>query len=347
MLWNIMGVGGTLRQLAGFLEECEQSGTVDAVELVECNDSGDWTGLSANVELTLSGSPTDWDAMTLCATSVNADGTVRFAFETPDAIVPASDYDVTVEQEETTLESDGSVRIVLAVSVEDDSSPVTTGISGTSGASGASGTSGISGISGASGASGTSTTASQPTADDRSSRGDVSGNGADGASPDSSDRDVPAFKNPDLLQNVYESCDTFAEMADTLEMDVTAETVRRYMIDFDIHEPNRYNTDPSVDDPEPDEATEFGEEELDPVVLSDGIGLPEDVTVDTLIETVKESNTIYEVKQNIGIDRQNALEMLRDLNLLDLVMGRLATEAERDIGREDVIRRLREASATQ
>jgi hypothetical protein len=38
--------------------------------------------------------------------------------------------------------------------------------------------------------------------------------------------------------------------------------------------------------------------------------------------------------------------MLRELNLLDLVVGRLATEAERDITREDVVTRLREASAT-
>jgi hypothetical protein len=82
------------------------------------------------------------------------------------------------------------------------------------------------------------------------------------------------------------------------------------------------------------------------VVLADGIGLPDDVTVETLIETVKRSNTIYEVKQNVGIERQDALEMLRELNLLDLVVGRLATEAERDISREEIVDRLREASTT-
>jgi hypothetical protein len=111
------------------------------------------------------------------------------------------------------------------------------------------------------------------------------------------------------------------------------------MIDYDIHEPNSYDT---ADDTE--EATDATEEE--PVVLSDGVGLPEDITVEELIETVKGSNTIYEVKHDMGVDRQDALETLRELNLLDLVVGRLATEAERDISREDVVERLREASAS-
>ena len=129
-------------------------------------------------------------------------------------------------------------------------------------------------------------------------------------------------------------------MAETLDMDVTAETVRRYMIDFDIHEPNSYDTGESDGDraPEPDDV------EQTPPVLSDGIGLPEDITVETLIDTVERSNTIYEVKRDLGVDREDALEVLRECNLLDLVMCRLATEAERDISREDVIERLRAAS---
>lgn len=152
------------------------------------------------------------------------------------------------------------------------------------------------------------------------------------------DRDVPPFRDPELLEEVYESCDTFAEMTDALGMDVTAETVRRYMVDYDIHTPNSYDTGDGEDD---DAAG--GEES---VVLADGIGLPDDVTIDALIETVKRANTIHEVKQEIGIEREDALEMLRELNLLDLVVGRLATEAERDITREQVVDRLRQASAT-
>jgi hypothetical protein len=142
-------------------------------------------------------------------------------------------------------------------------------------------------------------------------------------------------------------------MADALDMDVTAETVRRYMIDFGIHEPSSYDTGAGdgsdeaqeVDEaPEIDEAPEADDVEGTPPVLSDGIGLPDDITVETLIETVERSNTIYEVKRDLGVGREDALEMLRECNLLDLVMCRLATEAERDITREDVVERLRTAS---
>lgn len=153
------------------------------------------------------------------------------------------------------------------------------------------------------------------------------------------DRGVPPFRDPERLTAVYESCDTFAEMPDMLGMDVTAETVRRYMIDYGIHEPDTYNTDDAA-------SVDSGDELRSPVVLADGIGLPDDVTVDTIIDIVRRSNTIYEVKRDIGIERENTLEMLQELNLLDLVVGRLATEEEREISREEVIERLRDKAET-
>ncbi|ESS12727.1 MAG: hypothetical protein A07HR60_00426 [uncultured archaeon A07HR60] len=71
------------------------------------------------------------------------------------------------------------------------------------------------------------------------------------------------------------------------------------------------------------------------------------MTIDALIETVRTSNTIYEVKQEIDVGRDDALELLRELNLLDLVVGRLATEGERDLSRDQIVDRLREASAVK
>jgi hypothetical protein len=53
------------------------------------------------------------------------------------------------------------------------------------------------------------------------------------------------------------------------------------------------------------------------------------------------------VTQDVDMDRHEALEMLQDLNLLDLVVGRLSTETDRHITREDVVSRLREVSAAQ
>jgi len=308
-----MGVGGALRQVAAFLEECEQAAAVADVDLVECNERAE--GLAADVELSLGRPSADGDAMELCATTLNADGTLRLGFETAEAVLPVTDHDIEIEPRDATLTTDGTVRVELSGFVPaEDASP------------------------------GEESATPAPVSRDE---GD-----ADPAAETERDREVPPFKDPDLLASVYGSCDTFAEMAETLEMDVTAETVRRYMIDYDIHEPNSYNTADDADETsgataggDATEATDPVEE--DPVVLSDGIGLPEDITVEELIETVKGSNTIYEVKRDMGVGRQDALEMLRELNLLDLVVGRLATEAERDISRDDIVDRLREASATR
>lgn len=57
-------------------------------------------------------------------------------------------------------------------------------------------------------------------------------------------QDTPLYKDPDALQTVYEEYDTFTEMTDALGVDVTSETVRRYMVEFDIHDPH---DDPSSD----------------------------------------------------------------------------------------------------
>ncbi len=310
-----MGVGGALRQVAAFLEECEQAAAVADVDLVECNERTG--GLAADVELSLGRPSPDGDAMSLCATSLNADGTLRLGFETAEAVLPVDDHDVEVEPQDATLTSGGTVRVELSAFVPaEDSSP----------------------------AEAASTPEATPEDPEQSASAAPSREAP--AAGTGRDRGVPPFKDPDLLASVYESCDTFAEMAETLEMDVTAETVRRYMIDYDIHEPNSYSTaDDAGTDDEADDAATAGEG--DRVVLSDGIGLPEEITVEELIETVKGSNTIYEVKRDMGVDRQDALEALRELNLLDLVVGRLATEAERDISRDDVVERLREASATR
>jgi hypothetical protein len=308
-----MSVGETLRELGAFLDECEEEGAVTDVELVTDGEGGDGGPLSAEVQVELAGSD---GALSLQGATVDAEGGLRVAFESATPLLPAADHEVDVEVTGATFGTDGAVRATLSASVpvdEDDVDPDPTGPD------------------------------TGPTEGDR-----------DGSDPFYG-RDVPPFRDPDLLAEVYASCDTFAEMTDEIGMDVTAETVRRYMIDHGIHEPNSYDTaDPTGTDASaaaPGERDDGGGVEetavdSEQVVLADGIGLPDDVTVETLIETVKRSNTIYEVKQNVGIERQDALEMLRELNLLDLVVGRLATEAERDISREEIVDRLREASTT-
>lgn len=379
-----MAIGGPFRELGGFLDACEQGAC--EVRRVQVQDAGDGSGtasMAADVELVLDPEESAGnEAPSLCSPRIGADGTVRFALESTRELVPVAEYDVTVELLSATVEANEGARVSICVepttddrdavaraplsAVERDSADVETDRSN----------------------------GRAPTANGTTRNGTTEGpvdenrRDADRDLGRDRDRELPPFKDPDLLAEVYDSCDTFAEMADAIDMDVTAETVRRYMIDFDIHQPNSYRTGQNADS-EPADSVASGVDgavdgqsenpegetaggnrasarptsesdslpgpasgaadsgDADPVVLSDGLGLPDDVTAETLIETVKRSNTIYEVTQDIDLDRQDAFEMLHDLNLVDLVMGRLATEAEREITREEIVDRLRAASATQ
>jgi len=322
-----MGIGDAFRELGEFLDECERrEQAVETVEVADCAGSTSGEELAVDVEVCLATGRRESDGCALAARapSIGHDGTLRLELESTEALIPADDYAVDVEPTGATVDADGTVAVAFSAAVP---------------------------------AADPGTSASGDVEVDDPAEPDDS-DGGEPATTSVGDSDVPPFKNPDLLADVYESCDTFSEMADSLGMDVTAETVRRYMIDYDIHQPESYRTgSDSGDDGDGADTPDAGDGEEwtaageagtgQPVVLSDGIGLPDDVTVDTLIETVERSNTIYEVKQDIGIDRQDALDMLQELNLLDLVVGRLATEAERDISRDDVVARLREASATQ
>lgn len=342
-----MAIGSGFRELGRFLDDCERrGGPVERVDVAGVTDTGD--GIQTTVELTVSLDRATADGESLADPRIGPDGTVRFALASTTDLVPVADHAVAVEPTGATIDGD-TVRLRFAATACEGDTPTDCGtvdrlddLSGDPDHTGS--TSGGGAVDRHDGtpdaaspetpvapSSGSLDGSSGTLEDSSSGTLDASGSGSR-AQESSAGRDLPPFKDPDRLAEVYESCETFAEMAETLEMDVTAETVRRYMIDFDIHEPDTYQTGGDADNR---------------VVLSDGIGLPDDVTAEDLVETVERSNTIYEVKQDIDIDRDDALEMLQELNLLDLVVGRLATEGERDITREDIVDRLREASAVQ
>lgn len=312
-----MGIGNSLQELGRFLDECDRDGRVNSIELAASPSSGHSGTLTAELELVLptcSPDGTD-DGISLRGASIDADGKLRFGFETSKPVVPTTDHDIELDPRSVDLDTDGTVSVTLSAFVP----------------------------------AGGDSKAIDTDSEDRDRDPDEHPAGtasttdeADGRRATRRDPDVPPFEDPEFLAEVYESCETFAEMAEALEMDVTAETVRRYMIDHGIHEPRSYDT--SGDDVE---STELDDDLQTPVVLADGIGLPDDVTVDTIVETVRKSKTIYEVKDDIGIEREDALEMLRELNLLELVVGRLATEAEREVRREVIVERLRENADPQ
>ncbi|WP_192918612.1 hypothetical protein [Salinigranum salinum] len=389
-----MTVGSALRELGRFLEEFEQRAAVTTVDLVDAADSSGVDGLTVEVELTVAtssdGPGSRAELLSLVSTTVGDDGRLRLGFETAEPLVPTTDHDVTVEPAGATVGDETMVvRLAVSVPTSDDPTSEGTGDRGERTSGNATEESGAA----ADGESGSPSADRGP--DPHSDSDSGSDTDTDPESNSEAERTVPPFRDPDLLASVYESCETFAEMADRIDMDVTAETVRRYMIDYDIHQPNTYATastradETATSDAEGETATPETAEEVQreaetagwteptertgsreqskaaeraksttrdeadadesetPVVLADGIGLPNDVAVETLVEAVKRSNTIYDVERHVGVDREEAVTLLRELGLLDLVVGRLATEAQRDISREVVVDRLREASATR
>lgn len=64
----------------------------------------------------------------------------------------------------------------------------------------------------------------------------------------------PQYKDPERLEAVYENNDTFTEMRDALDADVSAQTVRRHAMKHDIHTPDDRDDD-SEDPADTDESS--------------------------------------------------------------------------------------------
>ncbi|KAA9395905.1 hypothetical protein Har1130_15425 [Haloarcula sp. CBA1130] len=191
------------------------------------------------------------------------------------------------------------------------------------------------------------------------------------------DDSVPPYEDTDYLQALYDECDNFREIAEQIQMDVSSETVRRYMIEADIHVPNTYDT-ASDDEEEPSTKSEPSDEgasqsgamdedgqfsaaepvaaesagsaegsvrELpDEQLITDGIGLPADVQLHDVAVAVVDSDTVYEVQRCLRLDRGQTRDLLEELNLLDLVLCRLAEEPEHGVSYETVASRIRQCT---
>jgi len=176
------------------------------------------------------------------------------------------------------------------------------------------------------------------------------------------DDSIPPYEDAEYLRAVYARCDTFAEMRDEIAMDVSAETVRRYMIDAGIHEPNDYETatdrtqnghraEDGGSEPEesPADAPSDGDSRPplpDAQLVADGIGLPDGVELTDVIEVVVRSSTVYEVKRELGLNEGYARELLKQLDLLDLVMCRMSRAPDREVTYEEAARRVRQCAVT-
>jgi hypothetical protein len=223
--------------------------------------------------------------------------------------------------------------------------------------------------------------------------------------PSQTDSSVPAYRDPEALQAVYEEYDTFPEMTDALGADVTSETVRRYMVEYDIHDPSdsassygdsrpssgadsgpgtlstngqadaptavdaqvadRGGSSPdapavsspdsadsaadAAQPPSPAPGDDRGEESLaDLIAAADadlnadvggGRSIPDDLTLGEFTAVINNSNTIHEVKQHLEMSQSNARQLLRDLDLIDIVTNRLAAN-QINVSNREVLRRM-------
>jgi hypothetical protein len=192
------------------------------------------------------------------------------------------------------------------------------------------------------------------------------------------DESVPPYEDTEYLRRLYDACDTFAEMSRKIEMDVTSETVRRYMIEAGVHTPTSYNmsteskqadgrsaptteggetktetkreteeeaeTDRSTSG-QPPAAADAGTETPPPELLvTDGIGLPEHLQIEEIVDAVLESATVYEVQRHLDLEWERTRELLQQLDLLDLVMHRLSADAERNTSRGEIVSRIRQCA---
>jgi hypothetical protein len=184
------------------------------------------------------------------------------------------------------------------------------------------------------------------------------------------DDSVPPYEDTDYLQALYDECDNFREIAEQIQMDVSSETVRRYMIEADIHVPNSYDT--SSDDgeaaAESDDVDQGATDEdsrasaADPIapdttgpdepvgelpdeqLVTDGLGLPADVQLREVADAVADADTVYEVQRRLDLDRGKTRDLLEDLNLLDLVLCRLTDEPDHAVSYETVAGRIRQCT---
>lgn len=176
------------------------------------------------------------------------------------------------------------------------------------------------------------------------------------------DESVPPYEDTAYLEALYEECDTFREMSRRIAMDVSSETVRRYMIDAGVHQPASYDTadadtdadstdapptdDGATDDGATDRDAEIGSTVAvaetglgDASIATDGLGLPAAIDVEDVADAVVGAATVHQVQRQLGLDRERTRDLLEELNLIDLVSRRLV-DSDRTVSYDQIADRL-------
>jgi hypothetical protein len=122
----------------------------------------------------------------------------------------------------------------------------------------------------------------------------------------------------------------------------------------DVTDDENGSGEPESEGPETAERDETSVAELiaatdsgdgDDSLVADGLGIPKDLTVSELATIVNKSNTLYEVKQQLGVNQEHARRLLKETAMMDLVTQRLGADQIRVSPREVRRRINRGASA--
>lgn len=402
---NIMGISTSIGILSQIVDRYESDGGLVQGANVSTSERADSDGLSASIDV----------AVPLCAAteqpgtepvpetaSLGDDGALRLEF--PSSIVPTMDEyapdGVSTAREDVSVSADGTVVVTFSLGFEADPEPNAVDPAASTDpesdsdrdsdtdATPADSDRGRPNPASAETPSPARGTSATPTSE--AEDGDETEREAKlGIEPetereleDARNEDLPPYEDVEYLQCLYDSLDTFAVMADVLEMDVASETVRRYMIDAGIHDPASYDTTSDEDaqpamveaegsaaeadgqqsDADPTAAADESDsesaqpEEIDPAehvpekpLLADGVGLPDDVDVDELMDTIESSMTLYDVHRQLDLNRSQTRELLERLDLIDLVVKRVydSNAPERPPSRDEIASRIRESVASE
>jgi hypothetical protein len=180
-------------------------------------------------------------------------------------------------------------------------------------------------------------------------------NGARTNGHDVKGSETPYYKDRELLCRVYETNNTFREMVEDLGLDVTPETVRQHMINNGIHTPNSNDrnghrsdlraTDQTIRTNGVPNGDTQGKDSKSDRQVDDY--LPEHVDAAKFVETVQSAKTLYEVEQELEMDRNEAHELLVELNLLECVMGRLSSQTNQNFTADEIEDRMGVVLSTQ
>ena len=178
------------------------------------------------------------------------------------------------------------------------------------------------------------------------------------------DESVPPYEDTEYLRALYDAHDTFSEMGEEIVMDVSGETVRRYMIEAGVHDPVTYETatgaiqsgtrseqsDDTTNGIDGSSLRSPAREERENVslpdehLIADGTGLPEDIGITDVVEAVVGSATVYEVERELDLEGERVRDLLRRLDLLDLVMCRIDDGSGQEVTYEEATMRVRQCS---